>query len=245
MNDLSNKYAVVTGGARGIGAAIVRRFIAEGAAGVAIWDYDEAAAVAAAAQYPDGRVLAFRCDVGDQESVRRCAEQVRAAFGRIDILVNNAGICRDALFLKMTDENWEKVLRTNLNGTYYCTRAILPGMVEQGYGKIVNISSSAAHGNVGQANYSASKAAILGLTKTLAREFAAKGVTVNAVSPCFIETDMMNGIPEALSTAILRMIPMHRMGTADELASAVFFLASDDSRFVTGIELPVNGGMFT
>ena len=245
MNDLKNKYAVVTGGARGIGAAIVRRFVAEGAAGVAIWDYDEAAAKAAAAQYPEGQVLAFGCDVSDQDSVKRCTAQVLQAFGQIDILVNNAGICRDALFLKMTDENWEKVLNTNLNGTYYCTRAIIPGMVEKGYGKIINISSSAAHGNVGQANYSTSKAAILGLTKTLAREFAAKGITVNAVSPCFIETDMMNGIPEALTNTILRMIPMHRMGTADELASAVFFLASDDSRFVTGIELPVNGGMFT
>jgi 3-oxoacyl-[acyl-carrier protein] reductase len=245
MSDLKGRYAVVTGGARGIGAAVVKRFVAEGAAGVAIWDYDEAAAKETAALYPGGRVLAFRCDVSDRENVRRCAEQTAQAFGRIDILVNNAGICRDALFVNMSEDQWDKVLRTNLNGTYYCTAEVVPGMIASGYGKIVNISSSAAHGNVGQANYSASKAAILGLTKTLARELAAKGITVNAVSPCFIETDMMNGIPEALSQTILRMIPMRRMGTADELAGAVQFLACDDSRFVTGIELPVNGGMFT
>lgn len=245
MNDLKGKYAVVTGGARGIGAAIVKRFVAEGAAGVAIWDYDEAAAQETAGQYPGGLVIAFGCDVSDRARVQFCTEETVKSFGRIDILVNNAGICRDALFVNMSEDQWDKVLNTNLNGTYYCTSAIVPGMIGNGYGKIVNISSSAAHGNVGQANYSASKAAILGLTKTLARELAAKGITVNAVSPCFIETDMMSGIPETLSATILRMIPMRRMGTTDELAGAVLFLASDDSRFVTGIELPVNGGMFT
>ena len=245
MTDLRNKYAVVTGGAKGIGAAVVKRFVQEGASGVAILDYDQAAAEQTAAQYPDCRMLALRCDVSDQGSVQSCMEAVLEAFGRIDILVNNAGICRDAMFTKMSDENWDKVLKTNLYGTYYCSRAAVPAMIAQGYGKIVNISSSAAHGNVGQANYSASKAAILGFTKTLARELAAKGITVNAVSPCFIETEMMNGIPEELTKVMLRMIPMHRMGSADELASAVLFLSSDDSRFVTGIELPVNGGMFT
>lgn len=245
MTDLRNKYAVVTGGAKGIGAAVVKRFVQEGASGVAILDYDQTAAEQTAAQYPGCRMLALRCDVSDQNSVQSSMETVLQTFGRIDILVNNAGICRDAMFTKMSDENWDKVLKTNLYGTYYCSRAAVPAMIAQGYGKIVNISSSAAHGNVGQANYSASKAAILGFTKTLARELAPKGITVNAVSPCFIETEMMNGIPEELTKVMLRMIPMHRMGTVDELAGAVLFLSSDDSRFVTGIELPVNGGMFT
>ncbi len=245
MKNLENRYAVVTGGAKGIGAAVVKRFIEEGAEGVAILDYDGEAAAKAAAMYPAGKVLALPCDVSDKTSVETCIRAAAERFGRIDVLVNNAGICRDAMFMKMSDENFDKVLKTNLYGTYYCTKAAVPYMVSQNYGRIVNISSSAAHGNVGQANYSASKAAILGFTKTLARELASKGVTVNAVSPCFIETEMMTGIPEELTKTVLRMIPMHRMGTPDELAGAVLYLASDDSSFVTGIELPVNGGMFT
>lgn len=245
MGNLIGKYAIVTGGAKGIGAAIVKRFAMERASGIAILDYDLETAARTAAEYAGGNVIALKCDISDADNVQKCIAQVRAQFGRIDILVNNAGICRDALFTKMSGDAWDRVIQTNLYGSYYCLREVVPVMVAQGYGKIVNISSSSAHGNVGQANYSASKAAILGLTKTLARELGAKGITVNAVSPCYIETDMMTGIPEELSKAILRMIPMHRMGSVDELASAVYFLSNDDSRFITGIELPVNGGMFT
>ena len=245
MSSLNGKYAIVTGGAKGIGAAIVKRFVMEGVAGIAILDYDYAAAAKLAAQYPGATILALHCDISSRESVQACIATVYQDFGWIDILVNNAGICRDALFMKMSDGDWEKVLATNLNGTYYCLKEVVPIMVAQQYGKIINISSSSAHGNVGQANYSASKAAILGLTKTLARELGDKGITVNAISPCFIETEMMNGIPDKLKQAMLRMIPMHRLGSPDELAAAVYFLANDDSRFITGIELPVNGGMYT
>ncbi len=245
MSNLNGKYAIVTGGAQGIGAAIVRRFASEGASGIAILDYNLEKAKETAAAYVDGNVIALQCDIANAEQVHTCIAEIYKQFGWIDILVNNAGICRDALFAKMTREEWEKVLHTNLDGTYNCLKEVVPIMEAQNYGKIVNISSSSAHGNVGQANYSASKAAILGLTKTLARELATKRITVNAVSPCFIETEMMAGIPEKLSSAMLRMVPMRRMGTPDELASAVYFLSTDDSRFVTGIELPVNGGMYT
>jgi len=217
----------------------------EGASGIAILDYDLETAQRTSAKYIGGNVIALKCDISDSENVRDCIAQVHEQFGWIDILVNNAGICRDSLFTKMSDDTWHKVIRTNLDGTYHCLREVVPIMAAQKYGKIVNIASSSAHGNVGQANYSASKAAILGLTKTLARELGGKGITVNAISPCYIETEMMAGIPEALNKTILRMIPLHRLGTADELASAVYFLSNDDSRFITGIELPVNGGMFT
>lgn len=243
MGILHGKYAVVTGGGKGIGAAVVKRFAAEGAAGIAILDYDLTAAETTAAQFKN--TIALKCDISCREDVCQCVSRIQEQFGRIDILVNNAGICRDAMFSKMTDEQWQRVLHTNLDGTYYCLKEVLPLMIGQGYGKVVNISSSSAHGNVGQANYSASKAAILGLTKTLARETASKGITVNAISPCYIETEMMAGIPEELNKAMLRLVPMHRLGSPDELASAVLFLSCDDSSFITGIELPVNGGMYT
>lgn len=244
MSNLEGKFAVVTGAAQGIGVAVVKRFYEEGAAGIAILDYNLDAAQKTAAQYPD-RVIALQCDVSDSACVHACVEQIHQQFGRIDILVNNAGITRDAMFHNMTEEKWHKVIGTNLDGTFYCLKAVIPHMTAQGYGKIVNISSSSAHGNVGQANYSASKAALLGLTKTLARELAAKGITVNAVSPCNIDTEMFSTIPEKLLNYILQASPIHRLGTVDELAASVFFLSCDDSRYITGIELPVNGGMFT
>lgn len=244
MQDLKGKHAVVTGGGRGIGAAIVKRFIAEGAAGVAILDYDFPSAQATAALYPE-HAIALACDISDQSQVHDCIDQVLQRFGSIEILVNNAGITRDALFQNMTDSDWHKVIATNLTGSYHCLQKVIPIMLKQSYGRIINISSSSAHGNVGQANYSASKAALLGLTKTLAREFAAHGITVNAVSPCNIETEMLTAIPEKLLASIKRLTPIRRLGTPDELAAAVSFLASDDSRYITGIELPVNGGMFT
>ena len=222
-----DKVVVITGGAGGIGKCIADEFRKQGAA-VCVIDCAEGDH--------------FVGDIADKATLETFAQSVIEKYGRVDVLVNNAppafvGIDRCSY------EQFQQALAVGVTAPFYLSKLLAPHLGEGAC--IVNISSSAAHGNVGQANYSASKAAILGLTKTLAREFAAKGVTVNAVSPCFIETDMMNGIPEALSTAILRMIPMHRMGTADELASAVFFLTSDDSRFVTGIELPVNGGMFT
>jgi len=244
MSNLNGKYAIVTGGGKGIGAAIVKRYIQEGAAGVAIFDYDEALAQKTAAEI-GGNIIVCKCDVSKDEQVKAAVDATLAAFGRIDILVNNAGITRDAMFHKMTDDQWNLVLDINLNGVYYCCKHVVPLMREQNYGKIVNISSSSANGNLGQANYSASKAAIIGFTKTLAKELAAKGITSNAIAPAMIDTDMMRGVPENMLKVYINSVPARRFGSVDELAAAAYFLGSDDSSFVNGIVLPVNGGMFT
>lgn len=243
MSCLSGKYAIVTGGCRGIGAAIVRRFLAEGAAGVAVFDYD----ITPAPQEfgADSRVLAIQCDVSEEEQVQAAVEAAQGSFGRVDILVNNAGVTQDAIYHKMTDQQWDQVIKVNLYGTHFCCKYVGPLMRNQGWGKIVNLSSSSANGNVGQANYAASKAAIEGLTKTLARELGAKGITVNAVAPSMIDTDMLRGVPANILEQYIASIPARRLGSADEVAAAVCFLSSDDSSFVNGIVLPVNGGTFT
>lgn len=242
--NLSGKYAIVTGGGKGIGAAIVKRFVAEQAAGVAILEYDEALAQKTADEI-GGNVIAIKCDVSNEEQVKAAVEKVLAAFGRIDILVNNAGITRDVMFHKMTDDQWRQVMAVNLDGVYYCCKFVVPLMREQGYGKIVNLSSSSANGNAGQANYSATKAAIIGLTKTLAKELAPKGITVNAIAPAMIDTDMMRSVPPQILEQYIKGIPARRLGTVDELAATAYFLACDDSSFVNGIVLPVNGGSMT
>lgn len=244
MGNLKGKYAVVTGGGKGIGAAIVTRFVAEGAAGVAILDYDAALADKTARE-AGGNVIAVPCDVSDSLQVKGAIDAVLSAFGRIDILVNNAGITRDAIFHKMTDDQWDQVIGINLNGTYYCCKYVVPLMRAQGYGKIVNLSSSSAKGNAGQANYSATKAAIEGFTKTLAKELAPKGITVNAVAPSMIDTDMLRGVPEHVLEGYIAGIPARRLGSVHEVASAALFLSCDDSSFVNGVVLPVNGGTMT
>lgn len=243
MSNLSGKYAIVTGGGKGIGAAIVKRFLAEQAAGVAVLDYD--AALIDEVKKMDGRVMAIQCNISDDGQVKEAVENILASFSRIDILVNNAGVTRDAIFHKMTDTQWDQVININLNGTYFCCKHVVPLMRAQGYGKIVNLSSSSAKGNVGQANYAASKAAIEGFTKTLAKELASKGITVNAIAPSMIDTDMFRGVPEDILAGYLASIPARRFGTADEVASAALFLASDDSSFINGVVLPVNGGTMT
>ncbi|MDL2219227.1 3-oxoacyl-ACP reductase FabG [Ruminococcaceae bacterium OttesenSCG-928-O06] len=244
MGVLNGKYAVVTGGAKGIGAAVAARFVKEGAAGVAILDYDLPLAQKTGAALGEG-VLVLACDVADKESVKAAFAKVYEAFGRIDILVNNAGITGDAMFHKMTDEQWERVLRVNLDGTYYCTKQVVGPMREQAYGKIINLASAAADGNAGQANYSASKAGIIGLTKTLARELAGKNITVNVLTPTMIETDIILTVPEENLQMIKQMNPSRRLGTADEVAGVILFLASDDSSYVNGAVIPVNGASRT
>lgn len=239
MSNLSGKYAIVTGGGKGIGAGIVKKFIEEQAAGVAILEYDFELAKKTAAEI-GGNVLPVKCDVSDESQVKAAIAAVLDAFGRIDILVNNAGIIRDAMFHKMTDDQWFQVINVNLNGTYYCCKHVIPLMREQNYGKIVNISSYSANGNVGQTNYAASKAAIEGFTKSLAKESARKNITVNAIAPCGIDTDMQRSIPEANLKGLIASMPGQRLGSVDELASAAFFLACDDSSFVNGVILPVN-----
>lgn len=244
MSSLTGKYAIVTGGGKGIGAAVVRRFVAEGAAGVAIWEYDGELARRTAEQAGE-HVIAIGCDVSRDDQVKAAFEQTMAAFGRVDILVNNAGITRDAMFHKMTDQQWDAVVGTNLNGVYYCCKHAVPVMRRQGYGKIVNLASSSAYGNAGQANYSATKGAVISLTKTLAKELAPKGITVNAVAPAMIDTDMMRAVPAGVLEKYISVIPARRLGTVDELAAAVLFLSCDDSSFVNGIVLDVNGGTHT
>lgn len=244
MSNLAGKFAVITGGGKGIGAAAVKRFIAEQAAGVAIWDYDAELTQKTAAEV-GGNVIAIPCDVSKDDQVKAAFEQTLAAFGRIDILVNNAGITRDAMFHKMTDAQWDAVIGINLYGVYHCCKYVVPAMREWGYGKIVNLASSSAYGNAGQANYSATKGAVISLTKTLAKELAAKNITVNAIAPAMIDTDMMRGIPADILTKYIGAVPAKRLGTVDELASVVLFLASDDSSFVNGIVLDVNGGTHT
>ena len=187
----------------------------------------------------------FQADVSEREAVQRMKKQVLARFGRVDLLVNNAGITRDRTFVRMDEEAWAAVLSVNLNGAFYCTKAFLDGMLERGYGRIVHISSIVGQmGNFGQANYAAAKAALLGFTKTLAKELATKGITVNAVAPGFIETEMVAAVPEEIRGKIVKQIPMGRLGTAQEVAKGVVFLLSGDASYITGQTLNVNGGMY-
>ncbi len=238
------QIAAVTGGAQGIGAAIAARLFEEGAAFVAVLDVngDKARAAAAAIDPSGERARGYACDVSDGESVRRVTEDIRNTRGQISILVNNAGITRDAMFHKMTEEQWDAVINVNLKGMFHCCKAVVPGMREQKYGKIVNLASVSAFGNIGQTNYGASKAGVIGFTKCLAREVARNNVTVNCIAPSYIDTDMLRGVPDEVMQRFLAAIPMNRLGRPEELAAAVAFLCSDDSSFVTGECLVVSGG---
>ena len=184
-------------------------------------------------------------NVSDIEQVNKMNDEVVKQFGKIDILVNNAGIVRDKSFVKMTPQMWNEVLSVNLNGTFYCTKAVIEGMVERKYGRIVNISSVIGRmGNFGQANYAASKAGMVGLTQTLAKEFASKGITVNAIAPGFIETDMAKSVPEETMRKVLEKIPLGRLGKPDEVAGMVAYLVSDEGNYITGQVIDINGGLY-
>lgn len=186
-----------------------------------------------------------QANVSNPEQVSRMREEVLSQFGKVDILVNNAGIVRDKSFVKMTHDMWSDVLSVNLNGAFYCTKAFIEGMLERNYGRIVNISSVIGRmGNFGQANYTAAKAGMIGLTKALAKEFAGKGVTVNAIAPGFIETDMVKGVPDDVLEKIVAKIPLGRLGRASEVAGTVAYLASPDGDYITGQVIDINGGLY-
>jgi 3-oxoacyl-[acyl-carrier protein] reductase len=246
MIDLSGKVALVTGAAQGIGRAIALA-LAEAGADAALGDVklEKLADVAKEVESVGRKALALNLDVSNLESVQAAVAKTLEAWGKIDILVNNAGITRDNLVMRMKPEDWQAVMRINLDGAYHCIRAVLPGMVRQRYGRIVNIASVVAlAGNPGQANYVASKAGLIGLTKAVAAEVASRNITVNAVAPGFIATAMTENLPEAVRQRMMSLIPLGRMGSDREVAQGVRFLASDDAGYITGHVLSINGGMY-
>jgi 3-oxoacyl-[acyl-carrier protein] reductase len=244
---LAGKVAVVTGGGRGIGLAIAAWLAARGA-GVAISgrDADRLQAAVKTLEGEGGAALGVAGDVAARADADRLVDAARERFGRVDILVNNAGVTRDGLVVRMKDEDWDRVLEVNLRGAFLMTRAVTKAMVRQkSGGRIVNITSTAgAMGNAGQANYSAAKAGLIGLTKACAREFAPWGILVNAVAPGLIETDMAAALPPAAREALLAQVPLGRIGTAEEVAEMVGFLAGAGAAYVTGQVFHVNGGLY-
>ncbi|WP_050027305.1 3-oxoacyl-[acyl-carrier-protein] reductase [Verrucomicrobium sp. BvORR034] len=246
MSKLLNRVAVVTGAGRGIGRAIAERFAAEGAK-VAIVSRTEnssqGAAEAINAAYP-GAAKAYAVDVADAAAVLAMGKQVLADLGSVDILVNNAGVTRDGLALRMSDEDWDVVLNTNLKGAFNLVKAFQRSILKSKTGRIINVASVIGLiGNAGQCNYAASKAGLIGFSKSLAREFAGRAVTVNAIAPGFIVTDMTNELNDAQKEGVLKQIPLASFGEAVDIANAAAFLASDEARYITGQTLAVDGGM--
>jgi 3-oxoacyl-[acyl-carrier protein] reductase len=245
MNQLANQIAVVTGAGRGIGRAIALRFAAAGADVVCVSRTAENAEKVAQEIRALGRkAWAYAVDVADSAAVAAAAENILAATSRVDILVNNAGITRDGLLMRMSDEDWDAVLDTNLKGAFSFTKAFSRGLLKQRSGRIINISSvSGLMGIAGQSNYSASKAGLIGFTLAVAREFASRGITVNALAPGFIETDMTSVLTPEMKAEIIKRIPMNQLGQAEDIAGAALFLAGPDARYITGQVLTVDGGM--
>ena len=246
MMNFAGKTAVVTGGSRGIGRAICEE-LARGGANVVLCYAGNAASAAetvAECEALSAKALAVQCNVANAEEVKALMDTAISTFGAVHILVNNAGITRDGLLMTMKDADFDAVVDTNLKGAFYCMRAVARPMMRQRYGRIVNLSSVVGlRGNAGQINYAASKAGVIGMTKSMAKELATRGVTVNAVAPGFIETDMTAAMTDAAKTATLASIPMGRLGAAEDVARAVAFLASDEAAYVTGQVLAVDGGM--
>lgn len=245
MNQLTNQIAVVTGAGRGIGRAIALKFAAEGADVVVVSRTQENSEKVAAEIRALGRkAWAFALDVADANAVNAAAEKILAEAGKVDILVNNAGVTRDGLLMRMSDADWDTVLNTNLKGAFLVTKALCRAMIKARTGRIINISSVIGLiGNAGQSNYAASKAGLIGFTQSCAREMAGRGITVNAIAPGFIETDMTAELNEALKAEILKKIPMGTLGAAEDIAAAALYLAGPSGRYVTGQVLTVDGGM--
>ena len=244
---LSGRTALVTGASRGIGRAIALALAQEGADVAVNFVSSEGPAkeVADEIQKMGRRAMLAQADVGDYPDTFRMAQAIIGQFGHLDILINNAGINSDKTFVKMDHASWRRVLAINLDGVFNCTKVFIDQMIKQGWGRVVNITSVIGQiGNFGQANYAASKAGVAALTKSLAKELAAKGITINAVAPGFIETEMVSGIPERVQQKLLGQIPMGRFGKADEVSRACVYLCSSDGDYITGAELSINGGLF-
>lgn len=241
---LQDKVAIITGAANGLGYEAAVTFRREGAK-VALVDFDPSGEQRAAELKEQGAdVEFFQVDVANRESVDNMVLQVLHRFGKIDILINNAGITRDGMLTKLLQEDFQKVLDVNLTGVFNCTQAVVPHMISQNYGKIVNTSSvSGVYGNVGQTNYAATKAAVVGMTKTWAKELGRKGINVNAVAPGFIETNMVATVPEKVIEQMKSIIPLQRLGKPSDIANAYLYLASDEATYVNGTTLHVDGGI--
>ena len=239
---MSDKVAVVTGGTRGIGLAITKKLIADGFSVAVIYNGNEEAAKKCE---QDTGAKAFKADVTDFDGCAVTCEAIEKTLGPISVLVNNAGVTKDGMLHKMSKDSWDFVLATNLTSCFIMCRAVVTGMRERGYGRIINISSiNGQKGQMGQANYAAAKAGMLGFTKALALENAAKGVTVNAICPGYIETDMTAAVPQPVLESIIKQIPVGRMGKPDEVADYVSFLAAESNAFTTGATFTVNGGQY-
>ena len=244
--EVNGKIALVTGGAQGIGKAIAL-LLAQKGSDVIVSDVnlEKAEETVREIEAIRRRSMAIRANVAVFDEVEKMVQALIERFGRIDILVNNAGIARDKLLLRMTEEDWDAVLDINLKGTFNCTKTVIRHMSKQRSGRIVNIASVVGEmGNAGQANYSASKAGVIGFTKTIAREFASRGITVNAIAPGYIVTPMTDALPEKAKEELKRMIPMERLGQPEDVAQAVLFLVSEASSYITGQVLNVNGGIY-
>ncbi|MBW2094920.1 MAG: 3-oxoacyl-[acyl-carrier-protein] reductase [Deltaproteobacteria bacterium] len=248
MEQKQKRVVVVTGGSRGIGRAIALRFTAENPKLIIVhYDPDEKASDETLELLKKNRVEAMsrKLDVSSWEDVNAFFKGVIEQFGRVDVLINNAGITRDTLLMRMNEKDWDSVIQVNLKSVFNCTQAVLRAMMKERYGRIVNISSVVGQiGNPGQANYSASKAGIMGFTKTVAREAAPRGITVNAVAPGFIDTEMTAVLPEKVRESFVQQIPLGRMGAPEDVAETVYWLCSQAAGYITGQVIHVNGGMY-
>lgn len=246
MKRFENKIVLVTGAGRGIGASIAKRFASEGAEVIVNYSGNDEAAQKTVDEITatGGQAQKYKCSVNDSESVKVMIDEIIKKFGRIDILVNNAGITKDGLMLRMTDEDFDRVIDVNLKGTFNCTKYVSKYMLKQKSGKIINISSVVGlSGNAGQVNYSASKAGIIGITKSAAKELSSRGITVNAVAPGYVDTDMTKVLSDNIRNEILKNIPLQRMGNVEDISNCVTFLASEDASYITGQVISVDGGM--
>lgn len=244
MRNLEGKYCIVTGAGKGIGKAVAKKFLEEQAAGVAILEYDLELAEATAKELdPTGeKVIAIKCNVADSDMVKEAVDQVMAKWGRIDCLINNAGITRDRIFHKMSDDDWHAVINVNLNGVYNLCKFVVPVMREQESGAIVNMSSTSLMGNPGQANYAATKAALQGFTRTMAKELGRKNIRMNCIAPGYIDTEMMRAVGEEILGRMIKGIPAQRLGQPEEIASLTAFLCTEDSSWVSGQTIFASGG---